>query len=252
MCIKIGWAGFLMRSKDHVDNYFIDLGCKYGKSLIYCSSKFGIPVGIGVEIEKQRVYETKKVGYEVIYCDARKLPFKEKSVVFISMLDFLEHLPSKKEVENVLKQSKFIARDFLYINHPSFEEIDYLKSIGFKITWTDWRVHLTHLTVKDFRRIFTNLKLKNYTITPQDLVKDSSDKHIIPISPPQDTKMYKKIFSSKPYVKFVKPIYKRFEIYVPLRDDIKRWHKNEFTTKLSFFIKYIRMKLILLLASYIG
>lgn len=195
---------------------FLDLGCKKGGSIEWCHAHYG-GRGLGVDFNKEWVAAAKKNGYDAIYGDVLKLDFPADSFRYISMLDFLEHLPNKKAVTEVLGNCQKWAKDFFFIHHPSFEDIGYLKKLGLKIDWTDGYGHTSPLTIKDFKRIFKELGLKNYSIKQTKPIENSDNEHILPLSAPHNTIRYNKKLGPKKQIRFKKPVYSRVEIVVYLK-----------------------------------
>ena len=195
---------------------FLDLGCKKGGSIGWCQKKYG-GKGLGVDLNPEWISIAKESGYDAICADVLKLDFPKGSFKYIGMMDFLEHLPDEKDVKKVLKNCKKWAREFFFIHHPSFEDINYLKKLGLKIDWTDGYNHTCPLTIKDFKRIFKELGLTDYKIEQKELIADSSHEHVIPLSAPHDTHKYSKELGPKRKIKFDKPVYGRVEIMVSLK-----------------------------------
>lgn len=201
------------RKKPQYD--FLDLGCKKGSSIGWSHRKYG-GKGLGVDFKTEMVEEAKRNGYDAIQADVLKLKFPKNSFRYISMMDFLEHMPSKQASFDVLKNCKEWAREFFFIHHPSFEDIDYLKKLGLKIDWTDGYDHTNPLTLKDLEAMFKELGLTRYEIEPKLPMLDSSNEHIIPLDAPHDTHFYSKELGPKKKVKFDHPVYSRFEIVVQI------------------------------------
>jgi len=195
---------------------FIDLGCKFGGSIEYSKNRFKARNGVGIDIAPERVQGTMNAGYDAMLMDATSLDVPENCVRFVSMMDFLEHLPEMKLVEDVVCNMKRAAREFLYIRHPSFEDIDYLREFGLKITWTDWHGHPSPVKISEFRDMFGRLGLHRYVIVPVNPMKDSSDNCIVPISAPVDTVGYSESLGGKPHVVFDRPVNKAYDIIVYL------------------------------------
>lgn len=195
---------------------FLDLGCKKGSSLGWSHRKYG-GKGLGVDALPALVEETKRNGYDAICANALDLNFPVNSFRYVSMMDFLEHLPDEDAVRHMLKNCKKWAREFFFIHHPSFEDIDYLKTLGLKIDWTDGYGHTCMLTLKELKNIFKDIGVKGYHVEPKLPMLDSSNEHIIPLDAPHDTHFYSRSLGSKKKVKFDHPVYSRFEIEVYLK-----------------------------------
>jgi SAM-dependent methyltransferase len=194
---------------------FLDLGCKKGSSIGWSQRKYG-GKGLGVDLKLEMVEEARKNGFDAIRGDVLKLDFPKNSFRYVAMMDFLEHLPSKDASFQVLKNCKKWSREFFFIHHPSFEDIDYLKNLGLKIDWTDGYDHTNPLTLDDLKEMFNKLRVKKYEIEPKLPIVDSSDKHILPLTAPHNTILYSKNVGTKTLVKFDHPVYSRFEIVVYL------------------------------------
>lgn len=145
---------------------------------------------------------------------------------FISMMDFLEHLPGYDYAYKILEKGKTIAKDFLFIRHPAFDDIDYLKNEGLKITWTDWSGHTNMLTVPQYAKMFNDLGLKQYAFNFRKPITDSSDKFIVPLSAPTDSLEYnEKEHGPKKKIDFAHTVYGQIDIFVALRPiEFGKWN----------------------------
>ncbi len=195
---------------------FLDLGSKKGGSIDWCQRNYG-GKGLGVDYNPEWVEIANKNDLDSIQGDAMKVDFPKNSFKYVVMMDFLEHLADEKETITLLENCKKWSRDFFFIHHPSFEDIEYLKKLGLKIDWTDGYGHSNPLTIKDYKRIFKKLGLNDYEIKPVKPMLDSSNEHIIPLKAPHNTHMYSEALGPKKIVKFDHPVYSRFEIVVKTR-----------------------------------
>lgn len=206
-----------LKPKSNKQQYdFLDLGCKKGSSIGWSHRKYG-GLGLGVDYNQEWVDIAKKNGYDAICGDVLKLDFPKNSFRYVAMMDFLEHLPNKEAAFQVLKNCKKWSREFFFIHHPSFEDIDYLKGLGLKIDWTDGYNHTCPLTLAELKQMFDKLGVKRYTIEPKLPMKNSKDKHIIPLNAPHNTVYYSKKLGPKKMATFDHPVYSRFEIEVFLK-----------------------------------
>jgi hypothetical protein len=154
---------------------------------------------------------------DAVLADAAK-PIGEKLVRFVSMMDFLEHLPSLDAVEAVIQGAAAIATDFLFIRHPSFEGEDYLRSLGLRQYWWHWRGHPTHPQVADYCRIFERLGLRLYTITYRGEIRDSLHTTVLLDDEPIDQGAFDpSVHAERPYIGFTRPIWRSQDIFVALR-----------------------------------
>ena len=209
---------------DWAKHDFIDLGSSRGRSMRYCMSRFGATAGIGVDLNPKRVKETRKSGLDAVQGDARALNV-DKAVRFVSMMDFLEHLPNLKAVQAVIASAAEAATDFLFIFHPSFEGEEYLAEIGLRQAWWDWRVHSAHIHVDDYCQILDRLGLRQFFIRPVKPVPDSSHPSVLPVSAPPNQKEYDpESHPAKPSLEFPRPLWRAQEIFVALREmDSEEW-----------------------------
>lgn len=195
---------------------FIDLGCSHGGSLEYCTKRFEAR-GIGLDIDPQKVDQAREAGHDAVVADVTKLKLRDQ-VSFVSMLDFLEHLPSLTVVEAVIERAAAIATDFLFIRHPSFEGEEYLRSLGLRQYWWHWRGHPTHPQVADYCRIFERLGLGLYKISYSGEISDSLHASILVDDEPIDQHGFDpSVHAERPYVSFPRPIWRLQDIFVALR-----------------------------------
>ena len=202
---------------DQVDwsNYdFVDLGCSAGGSIRHCIKRFGATRGLGLDLNPRKVLQARENGFDAIVADVATLEVNKK-VRFVSMLDFLEHLPSLESVEEIIGAAARAATDFLFIFHPSFEGEDYLTELGLRQYWWDWHGHRCHPTVADYCSIFDRLNLNQYMMRYVGPVESSEHKSIIPISAPIDQHQYDETkHDPKPKVDFARPLWRAQEIFV--------------------------------------
>ncbi len=195
---------------------FLDIGSKKGGSIDWCQRNYG-GKGLGVDYNQEWVDIANQNGFDSIQGDAVKIEFPQNHFRYISMMDFIEHLPGEKETKELLANCRKWAREFFFIHHPSFEDVEYLKKLGLKIDWTDGYGHTNPLTVKDFERILKKLGLTKYKIEKKKPILDSSNEHIIPASAPHNTHFYSRNLGPKKKIKFDHPVYSRVEIEVKLK-----------------------------------
>lgn len=205
---------------------FLDLGSKYGGSILYCEEVFHAHKGLGVDMRPRVVKEAHKRGFDVIEADILEYEPTQK-FRFVSMLDFLEHLNSKDDALSILEKSRELASDFLFIRHPSFEDQHYLAELGLKFTWHDWKDHTNPLLISDFAEIFDQLGLNQYAIRYRMPIDNSNSKFVVPLSAPQDTLEYDKVkHGDKQKIKFSRTLFGQLDIFVATRKlDFGYWNK---------------------------
>lgn len=194
---------------------FIDLGCGRGGSTAHCVRRFEAGRPLGIEIDAADTAAAREAGYTVAQADVALTTVPERSVRFVSAMDFLEHLPDAETSCDVLERFAGAARDFVFIRHPSFEDIDYLAGLGLKLCWTDWADHPTMMRIEDYERLFARLGWTEYAIVPRLLLPDSTSDQIVPLSAPRDTQVYDaEAHGPKASVRFDRPVFTNFDIYI--------------------------------------
>ncbi len=206
---------------------FADFGCGSGGSIDYCQTRFKRGKGLGFDKKPVKIEACKESGFPIVGANVLELDFPDSCIQYASMMDFLEHLPEQDDAVKILEVAKRMAKSFIFIRHPSFEDIDYLARFDLKIDWTDWNGHTNMMTIADFESVFEELGLPEYTIIPRTQIFDSYHPAIVPKSSPSDTVRYKDELGPKEQVYFTKPIWSQFEIFVKLDKDLTRDEWNE-------------------------
>jgi hypothetical protein len=207
---------------------FVDAGSGKGGSVRYCEERFGLSPGLGLELVDEDARKAREDGLTVITCDVMREEFPERCVSFASMMDFLEHLPDEAAAVGVLEKLGGAARDFLYIRHPSFEDVDYLARFGLKITWSDWDEHPNMMTLMDYLRIFSDFAWNDYVINLGSPITSSWHYAVVPQSAPRGAQAYDaRLHGPRPFVEFDRPMYEQFDIFVRLNPDLDEelWRK---------------------------
>jgi Methyltransferase domain len=195
---------------------FIDFGGSKGGSVRYCEGNFS-GRGIGIDISLKKVERARAEGVDVVLGDATKVDV-ENAVRFVSMIDFLEHLPTLEDVERALAVAARAAREFLFISHPSFEGEPYLRERGFKQYWWDWTAHPSHITVADYRAIFDRLGLSEYVVRYLQPVEHSGHPSVLPIDAPANSGPYDPAeHPPKPFLPFSQSVWRSQMIWVAVR-----------------------------------
>jgi hypothetical protein len=198
---------------------FIDAGCGDGASTSHLVRRFQRTPGLGLDYHLEYVEAARSAGFDAMFCNLlmNDLELPARCVEFAAAADVLEHLPTERDAVTVIRRLAHAAREFLLIRHPSFEDVDYLASLGVRLNWTDWTDHTNMLKLDDFRRIFAELGLTDYVIVPHMLYTDSSHDSVVPLSTPPDTVRYDpEAHGPKPIVAFDRPVWGKFDIFVRL------------------------------------
>jgi hypothetical protein len=208
---------------------FIDAGCGEGDSTGHLLRRFGRAPGLGLDYHQQSVDAAIAKGFDARYCNLLEtdLMLPDGCVEYAAAVDVLEHLPTEQAAVTVLVKLAAAARDFVFIRHPSFEDIDYLAQLGVRLNWTDWTSHPNRMKVDDFRRVFATLGWRDYAILPHMLYTDSSHLSVLPLAAPPDTLKYDAAqHGPKPAVSFDRPVFGKFDIFVRLREvDAALWQR---------------------------
>ncbi len=208
----------IQRAIEHLsagDFDFIDLGCGAGGSTGHCARRFSAARSLGIEIDAVEANAARSAGYVVAQADVALTTVPDRCVRFVSAMDFLEHLPDAETSCDVLERFADAARDFVFIRHPSFEDIDYLAGLGLKLCWTDWTEHSTMMRIEDYERLFARLGWTEYAIVPRLLLPDSTSDQIVPLSAPRDTQVYDEgSHRPKAFVRFDRPVFTQFDVFI--------------------------------------
>jgi hypothetical protein len=199
------------------DYDFIDLGSSKGGSIAFCTKRFGASRGLGVDLDPNKVEETRRSGADAVLADAAQLDVSKK-VRFVSMLDFLEHLPSLEIAEAVIAQAAEAATDFLFIRHPSFEGEGLIELLGVRQYWWHWSGHTCHLRVSDYCSIFERLGLGQFSIRYKERVDSTDHPSLLPLSAPINSHAYDpELHDPKPSQVLPWPIWRSQVIFIALR-----------------------------------
>jgi SAM-dependent methyltransferase len=200
---------------------FVDGGCGSGGSIAYCERIFQKGRGIGFDSSAEKVARAVAAGHTACQADLGAIDLPSRSVYFVSLLDFLEHLPDLDTTRSILSNMARVARDFVFIRHPSFEEVDYLEGLGLKLDWTDWHGHSNMMKLADFDRLARELDLPAPTILGQKPIADSTHASIVPLAAPRDTVGYDaERHGAKDEIRFDRTIYSQYDIFVRVNPDL--------------------------------
>jgi hypothetical protein len=180
---------------------FIDLGCGIGGSIGWAKARFGGDSHLGIDVEQKNVEQAIANGYSVVAADALDCDFQWPVSRYVSMLHFLEHIENELLVRKVIEKALQSATDFVFIKVPYFDKIDYLKNLGFRLTWTNWIGHPTAITTNLLRQIAQEFGVKAHIGYLYSVV-DSQSSEIVPISAPVDTIYYDISLGDKLHVEF--------------------------------------------------
>lgn len=197
---------------------FFDFGSNIGRSLAHCERHVG-GRGLGIDNDEKVVRRAQAEGAEVVFGDITNLP-DEKTVRYVSMFDFLEHLPDYDLALAMIDKASQVARDFILIRHPSFEDESYLRAIGFKQFWQDWpEAHPSHLLLSDLTDMLRSVGANAIELEYVDPIWDSSHPSILPLdAPPHQMRYDPDLHGEKAHVTFTKPIHRQLRLKAYLTD----------------------------------
>lgn len=190
---------------------FIDFGCSKGGSIEFARKALGGTNGFGIDLSKAKVDEATRNGFEAVCADVRELAAHERSVKFVTMLDFLEHLPSLSDARSCIASAALVASDFIFIRQPWFDSDGYLLSLGLKLYWSHWTGHPNAMSSLEFHNALSSTpRISNYRIYGRGLIKDSEDACVHPLSSPGDQHAWEsERHPAKPHIRFKQPVYRQ-------------------------------------------
>lgn len=206
---------------DYMESFdFIDLGGKNGQMEKYAQDMFGAERGLHFEIQSKYIPIMEEKGISCINADITNLVLPENCVDFTICTHTLEHLPSLKDVEYVVKESIKASKHFVYFTWPHFGSIEYLKSLNLKQMYTDWDDHPTHLTFNDLNKILKDINVTHYNFA-WPLIQNPSDRTIIPYNAPRNSMFYNPSMGNKPTLNFTEKIYSESVCFIALDNSLK-------------------------------
>jgi hypothetical protein len=211
-------------TRSHVE--LIDLGCGDGGSLLSACRRFGVD-GIGLDREAKFVERGQRNGFEVYQADVLDLdPSDWPACKYVMLDNVLEHMPDYDAVEQVLGAACRLASRLVHVRHPSFEDEEYLASLGLKQYWTDWptgaNAHTAHVKIHEFAAMAGRLGFYNFEVRGVFDALDSEDGGILPLNaPPNQSRWGAKnpdVYNPerhdpKPRVVFDRPVYFAFDLF---------------------------------------
>lgn len=161
--------------------WLVDLGCGDGRLLRALASLF--PAGdeahsgrlVGVEISYERARRVQRDGFVLVCGNAESLPFCERSVAVILMIEVIEHLahPARavEEVARVLQSDGLLV--ISTPNYPAkrfYDTLAYLR--GMRASWRDDPTHFSPMTVRHLLRLL-RANFRHVELLPSYLLGES-------------------------------------------------------------------------------
>ncbi len=169
---------------------FYDFGCGSGGNLSFVQRIFPDLLGLGIDIDPKKISVARDNNLQAILYDILKID-ENKTVDFITMAHFLEHLNSLEEVSVFIKKAIKLARSFVHIRQPFFDADGALFQSHLKMYWSDWRGHKNNTTSLDFYKIGRDLLnanlIKSFEIYGRGIIDLKSNDVIGPVSLPIDS-----------------------------------------------------------------
>ena len=221
-----------IRSLDGYD--FIDMGASSGNSLDAFQRRIG-GTGLGGDNDEVKVSKAQDMGRNVVLGSALDVSEIPGQVSFVTCDNFLEHLPSCEDADAAVGCAAAVARDFIYIRHPSFEDVEYLGNLGLKTFWTDWEVHPIRLRIADLIGMLHAHGVMTIKTIPVMRIRDSNDPHILPLEAPTGEHHYKPEHGDKPHpaVEFERGVYYAYDIVGLLPDSSREMPVLEYKDRLG-------------------
>ena len=197
---------------------FLDFGASKGGCIDFAVAKLGGRRGLGVDVDAKKAEAMRERGYDCIVGDVANLDLPPKSVRFVTMSHFLEHLPDLAAVAKAVQSAARVATHFLFIQGPFFDADGYLREHGLKFYWSDWSGHPCHLTIDQLVATFEALGLTDYLALARLPVESSLDAAIHPLASPRNQQAYVVgEHPPKPTATFDRPLYREMVCVVRLR-----------------------------------
>ena len=197
---------------------FLDFGASKGGCIDFAVARLGGKSGLGVDNDPKKIDQMRQAGYHCIVADVIRSRFPRRSVRFVTMSHFLEHLPNLDAVRAAIANGARAARDFLFIQGPYFDGDEFLRNHGLKFYWSDWHGHPCHLTTELLATMLRDLGLRHYVMLARVPVATSDDPAIHPLASPRDQGEYVRgQHPPKPSMAFDEPLYHEMVCLVRLR-----------------------------------
>ncbi len=219
---------------------FLDFGCSAGGSLERYGRIFGVEKkGLGLDINPDKVNETRRKGYDAEVCDITKIQLSKK-IRFGVMHHFLEHIPSMSDVKAITEQACSVIDEFLLIRQPFFDADAYLFSHGYKLYWSDWKGHPNHMTLLEFHNILAPMvdsnKISGFALYGLYPIENSADTSVHNLDSGIDQHEWEEgVHSTKKIMDFTIPIYKEVMAIVDINGDALNKIENIFKPPKKFY-----------------
>ena len=200
----------------------VDLGCKKGGALdVYRKhghTMYKFPEAprskcLGIDLKERYQPEMAKRRYE--FRKANVLTdFDFPAADVYLAFDFLEHLPSIADSQQVLRRMIDAAAVGVWLRCPSFEDEPQLTTVGLRFAWTRWKGHPSHFKLADATAVTSTYDAVTVRIKPNEKIVSAADRRIVPEYAPEDTVKYSSELGTKPDCSFNPPLVGQYEIFI--------------------------------------
>lgn len=228
----------LLRRVERGEIDFLDFGCSEGGSYEFAVRRLKATRGVGLDIDPKKVAKARARGVEAYVEDVTQVALPPRSVKFVLMNHFLEHLPEGKLAAKCIRVAAAAASEFVLIRIPYFDANAQLLPLGFKLYSADWSGHPNLMTSYDIWRAvrpFLEKDEVSLAIFGRFRIKNSADIAIVPLDAPSDTrKRDLEAFKKNEAIEFPFPMYKELvSIIIRKEDGMAVKPLNEIVSKLS-------------------
>ena len=216
---------------------FLDFGCKDGRSLNFGKKVFGGKCGLGIDIKPEQVEKARAAGHLAVTRDASSFEVPANCVRFVTMLHFLEHLPSYDLAEKCIATSLRAAREFVYIRHPWFDSDAELLRMGYKLYWSDWTIHPLHFNSLDFIKAILRLGVEDrWCLMGHRPIESTQDRALAPLSRRCDRALVEESeASTRPKLSFKQPVFHDIACLVQTgSNDSFEWARSRIADHVTF------------------
>lgn len=182
------------------DAKFIDFGASSGGSIQKARDTFG-GVGRGLDIDPEKIKKLKERGFDGIVSDVSKIALEPDSVNYVTMMNFLEHLPNREFGEKAIDNAVRIASDFVFMLGPNFDHNGYLRKLGLRKFFSAWTGHTWEHQVSELSEIISKHGKYRCLLIESERIYDSYNSVIIPNTTPKNSGQFDpKVHAEKPFV----------------------------------------------------
>lgn len=209
-----------------VSNYdLVDFGCSNGASLEFAFKHLGCETGLGVDIDPRKVSKTKALGYEAIQADLSEANNFQGRAKIVTLAHILEHIPSVRLAEQILRTATSIASEFVLVRQPWFDSDGLLAQMGLKFYWSDWRGHPNHMTsLQMYLALAAQLErgqLSSFSIWGHRPILHTSSELLVPLDGGRDRHHFEPATDSpKPSQALTFPCYRELVAFVGVSEKV--------------------------------